>query len=155
MMVTLGQMASVTVKVIPANGFNQAVQLGCSDLPSESACTFGAGMIRAGGGSTTLQLSTIGPHDCGSTTPYSAELPFVGPTAAGLLMLFLPGKRRRALKGMLAALVALGGLAATTGCGNCTDLGTKPGTYTFNVTGTTRGAAPTMVSQKVTLKVTL
>lgn len=152
--VVLGQMASVMVKVIPGNGFNQAVQLGCSNLPGESACTFGSGMIRVGGGSTTLQLSTMAPHDCGSTTPYSAGLPFAGPAVAGLLMLFLPGTRRRALKGMLAALVALGGLAATTGCGNCTDLGTKPGTYTFNVTGTALGATPTVVSQKVTLTVT-
>jgi len=149
----LGKMASVTVKVIPANGFNQPVQLGCSDLPSESACTFGSGMIRVGGGSTTLQLSTMGPHDCGSTTPYSAGLPFAGPAVAGLLMLFLPGKRR-GLKGMLVCLIALGGLTAISGCGNCTDLGTKPGTYTFTVTGTAMGATPKVVSQKVTLTVT-
>ena len=151
--VVLGKMASVTVKVIPANGFSQTVQLGCSDLPSESACTFGSGMIRIGGGSTTLQLSTMAPHDCGSTTPYSAALPFAGSAAAALLMLFVPG-RRRGLKGMLAALVALTGLMAMSGCGNCTDLGTKPGTYSFNVTGTAMGTSPTVVSQKVTLTVT-
>lgn len=149
-----GKMASVTVKVIPVGGFNQAVQLGCSDLPSESACTFGTGMIRAGGGSTTLQLSTMSPHDCGSATPYSAGLPLAGPAAAGLLMLFLPGRRRCSLRGVLVALVALSGLAMMTGCGNCTDLGTKPGTYTFNITGTALGSVPTVVSHKVTLKVT-
>ncbi len=152
--VALGKMANVTVKVTPVNGFNQAVQLGCSDLPSESACTFGAGMIRAGGGSTTLQLSTMAPHDCGSTTPYSAGLPLAGPAMGGLLMLFLPGRRRRSLKGALVALVGLGGLAAMTGCGNCTDLGTKPGTYTFNVTGTALGGVSAVVSHKVTLRVT-
>jgi len=151
--VVLGKMASVTVKVIPANGFSQTVQLGCSDLPSESACTFGSGMIRIGGGSTTLQLSTMAPHDCGSTTPYSAALPFAGSSVAALLMLFVPG-RRRGLKGMLAALVALTGLTAMSGCGNCTDLGTKPGTYSFKVTGTAMGTSPTVVSQKVTLTVT-
>ncbi|HEY6412404.1 MAG TPA: Ig-like domain-containing protein, partial [Edaphobacter sp.] len=152
--VALGKMTSISVKVIPVNGFNQAVQLGCSDLPSESACTFGAGMIRVGGGATTLQLSTMSPHDCGLTTPYSAGLPLAGPAVAGLLMLFLPGRRRRSLRGALVALVGLSGLAAMTGCGNCTDLGTKPGTYTFNVTGTALGAVPTVVSHKVTLTVT-
>ncbi len=55
---------------------------------------------------------------------------------------------------MLVALVALAGLTAMSGCGNCTDLGTKPGTYSFNVTGTAMGTSPTVVSQKVTLTVT-
>jgi hypothetical protein len=151
--VRVGQMASVMVKVSAANGFNQAVQLGCSNLPSESACTFGSGMIRAGGGSTTLQLSTMGPRDCGSTTPYGAGLPYVAPMAAGLMMLLVP-RRRRVMKGLLVALVALCGLTAMGGCGNCTNLGTRPGTYIINVTGTGMGATPTVVSQKVTLTVT-
>ncbi len=151
--VKIGQIASVMVKVSPANGFNQAVLLGCTNLPSESACTFGSGMIRAGGGSTTLQLSTMAPHDCGSTTPYGASLPYAGPMVAGLMMLFLPGKKRRALKGLLMALVAFCGLTAMVGCGNCTDLGTRPGTYTINVTGTALGST-TVVSQKVTVTVT-
>jgi len=152
--VRAGQMASVMVKVSPANGFNQAVLMGCTNLPSESACTFGSGMIRAGGGSTTLQLSTMAPRDCGTTTPYSAGLPYAAPMVAGLMMLFIPGKRRRALKGLLMALVALCGLTAMMGCGNCTDLGTRPGTYTINVTGTAAGSTPTVVSQKVTVTVT-
>ena len=151
--VVLGRMATITVKVIPGDGFDQAVRLGCSDLPSESTCTFGSGMIRVGGGSTTLQLSTMAPHDCGSTTPYSAGLPFAGSTVAGLLIMLVPGRRR--LKGTLACLVALAGLTTITGCGNCTDLGTKPGTYTFNVIGTSTGAPSAVVSQKVTLKITL
>jgi len=95
----------------------------------------------------------MAPHDCGSTTPYSAGLPFAGSTVAGLLIMLVPGRRR--LKGTLACLVALAGLTTITGCGNCTDLGTKPGTYTFNVIGTSTGAPSAVVSQKVTLKITL
>jgi hypothetical protein len=147
-------MASVMVKVSPANGFNQAVQLGCTNLPNESACTFESAMIRAGGGLTTLQLSTMAPHDCGSTTSYYAGLQYAGPMAAGLMMLFIPRRRRRALKGLLIALVAFCGLTAMMGCGNCTDLGTRPGTYTINVTGTALGSTSTVVSQKVTVTVT-
>jgi hypothetical protein len=147
-------MASVLIKISPANGFNQQVQLGCTNLPSESACTFGTSMIRAGGGSTTLQLSTMAPHDCGSSTSYYGSLPYSAPIVAALAMLFVPGrKQRRTLRGLLMALVAFCGMAAMVGCGNCTDLGTRPGTYTVNVTGTTQGVVPMTVSQRLTLKV--
>lgn len=153
--VKVGKMVSMMVKVSPANGFNQPVQLTCTNLPSESACTFGSTMIRIGGGSTTLLLSTTAPHDCGSTTSYYGSLPYSTPMAAALIMLLLPGKkRRRTIKGLLIVLVAFCGLTAMTGCGNCTDLGTRPGTYTINIIGTAQGSTPITVSQKVTLKVT-
>ena len=53
-------------------------------------------------------------------------------------------------------LIAVSTLAMTAGCGtgNCTDLGTRPGTYTFTVTGTSSGA-PSVVSQKVIVTVTI
>ncbi len=153
--VKVGQMASVMVKVSPANGFSQPVQLNCTNLPTESACTFGSPMIGTGGGSTTLLLSTTAPHDCGSTTSYYSSLPYSTSMAAILMMLLLPGKKqRRTIKGLLIALVAFCSLTAMTGCGRCTDLGTRPGTYTINVIGTAQGPIPITVSQKVTIKVT-
>jgi Bacterial Ig-like domain (group 3) len=153
--VKVGQMASVMVKVSPANGFSQPVQLNCTNLPTESACTFGSPMIRTGGGSTMLLLSTTAPHDCDSTTSYYSSLPYSTPMAATLIMLLLPGKRqRRTIKGLLIALIAFCSLTAITGCGRCTDLGTRPGTYTINVIGTAQGPTPITVSQKVTIKVT-
>jgi hypothetical protein len=140
--------------VSPANGFNQAVQLGCTDLPYEAACTFAEGMIAPGGGSTTLQLSTIAPHACGSDMPYErASLPLAGPVLAGLLMLFVP-KRRPALKSLLVAVIALYSMTAMMGCGNCTDLGTRPGTYIIKVTGMSTGAGQVVEYQKVRITVT-
>jgi hypothetical protein len=153
--VKVGQMASVTVKVSPANGFNQPIQLTCANLPTESACTFDSAMMRTGGGSTTLLLSTMAPHDCGSSRSYYSSLPYSTSMAAALVILLLPGKkRRRTIKGLLMVAVAFCGLTAITGCGNCTDLGTPPGTYTINVIGTSQGTNPITISQKVTLKVT-
>jgi Bacterial Ig-like domain (group 3) len=153
--VKVGQMASVMVKVSPANGFSQPVQLTCTDLPAESACTFGSPMIGTGGGSTTLLLSTTAPHDCGTSTSYYSSLPYSTPLAATLIMLLLPGKkRRRTIKGLLMVLVTFCSLTAITGCGRCTELGTRPGTYTINVIGTAQGPTPITVSQKVTIKVT-
>ena len=153
--VKVGQVASVTVKVSPANGFNQPIQLSCANLPTESACTFDSAMMRTGGGSTTLLLSTMAPHDCGSSTSYYSSLPHSTPIAAAFVILLLPGKkRRRTTKGLLIVLVAFCGLTAMTGCANCTDLGTPPGTYTINVIGTSQGTNPMTIPQKVTLKVT-
>jgi hypothetical protein len=140
--VGVGRTANLIVSVSSQQGAPPAVQLSCSHLPTESACTFGVQTIPAGGGATTLQVSTMAPHDCGSTTPYflSAGMPFAGPTLAGLVILFIPRKKRRGLKGLLIALVAICGMAALTGCGNCTDLGTKPGSYTIKVVGTAVGS---------------
>ncbi len=148
--VKAGETVSIPVTVSSANGTNGILQLSCSNLPDEATCTYSAGS------KPTLLLKTAAPRDCGTTEPYgSANLPFAAPVAAGLFMVFVP-KRRSTLRGLLIALIAAGTLAVTTGCGtgNCTDLGTRPGTYTFTVTGTSSGA-PTVVSQKVIVKVTI
>jgi hypothetical protein len=149
-----GAVTSLQVAVAPQTGYMQPVQLSCADLPSEAACTFAAHTIPAGGGTTTLQLSTMAPRSCtvadsGSTT---AGLPFAGTAMAALLVLFIPGKRRRAYRGLLAALIALCGMATLSGCGACTDLGTKPGSYTIRVIGTS-GAS--VVTTKVQVTVTV
>ena len=70
--VGVGRMTNLMVTVTPEPGFAQPVELSCADLPTEAACTFGTRTIPAGGGATTLEVSTIAPHDCGSTTPYFA-----------------------------------------------------------------------------------
>ena len=77
-------------------------------------------------------------------------------TLAGLLVLFLPCKKRRSLEGLLLALISLCGMAALSGCGNCTDLGTRPGSYTVQVIGTPVGAgagSTATVTAKVNVKV--
>jgi hypothetical protein len=152
--VGVGGVASLQVAVAPQTGYMQPVQLSCGDLPSEAACTFAAHTIPAGGGATTLQLTTMAPRSCavadsGSTT---AGLPFAGTTVAALLVLFIPGRRRRAIKGLLLALIGLCGMATLSGCGACTDLGTKPGSYTIRVIGIS-GAS--VVTTKVQVTVTV
>jgi hypothetical protein len=52
-------------------------------------------------------------------------------------------------------IVAVCGIAALSGCGNCTDLGTRPGDYTIKVIGTSSGAAASTVAKKIVLHVTL
>lgn len=152
--VTTGQTANVTVKVSPINGFNQPVQLACTNLPSEATCLFAAATIPGGGGTTTMQLNTLAPRACGSSTPYGpvASLPLTGPMFAGLLLLFLP-RRRKAIQSLLTLLIALATITTITGCGACTDLGTRPGTYTITITGTSTGSAQISTTQQVQVTV--
>jgi hypothetical protein len=149
--------AVLTVTVTPQNGFSQAVNLACANLPTEATCSFASPAIAAGGGSTTLILDTAAPHSCGSAQPYfnsaSGMTPFALPALAGLFMVFLPG-RRRWLRAILAVVVAAGAIQIV-GCGNCTDLGTRPATYTIQVTGTAASGPTAVQSQPVTVTVTI
>jgi hypothetical protein len=50
-------------------------------------------------------------------------------------------------------LLSLAGLAALSGRGHCTDLGTRPGNYSFTLTGTAQGRQ--VESQRIALTVTI
>jgi hypothetical protein len=138
---------SVTVTVVAINGWTNDVALACpSNLPYETTCTLGQTTFSGGNGMTTLTMTSMSPHDCGSSRPYfmgtaRLEMRFGGAALAGLVMLLLP-RRRRVLKGLLLALLCV--LPGVTGCaGNCTDLGTLPGTYTIPITATGVGTTTT------------
>jgi len=71
-----------------------------------------------------------------------------------MVMLFF-ARRRRVLKGLvLAGMICV--LPMLSGCGgNCTDLGTKPGSYTFTVMGTSTGSPVVTQTQVVKMTVTI
>jgi hypothetical protein len=164
----VGRTAVLLVTVQDTGGFSQPVQLSCANLPPESTCTFLQPLISAGGGATTLQVSTMAPHDCGDpNNPYflgGNAAPGTGKTFAALLLLGLTGllrkrRTRRSLRMLLGAfllLVSLGGLTALNGCGHCTDLGTRPATYILHSIGTAQGTPITQTqTQPVPFTVTM
>jgi len=146
----VGGTVNLQVTVTPQTGYMQPVQLSCSDLPSEATCAFAASTIPESGGTTTLQVSMMAPRSCevADSESRTAGLPFAGTTLTALLVLLLPGKRRRTIRSLLVAVLALCATASLTGCGACTDLGTKPGSYTIRVVGTGSGTA-SIVSAKI------
>jgi hypothetical protein len=156
----VGYGAILNVTVAPQNGFSQGVNLACSNLPNEATCTFLNPSIATGGGSTTLIVQTTSPHTCGTTTPYfyggigkgPLAAPFALPTLAALVLLIVPG-RRRWLRALM-AVVAVVAITQISGCSTCTDLGTRPATYTFQVTGTATSSSTTQ-AQAVTMTVTI
>jgi hypothetical protein len=156
----VGTGAQLAVTVTQLTSFATAVDLSCSGLPTEATCQFVNAAIASGGGTTTLVLGTMAPHSCGSATPY-----FVGsngggagiavPVLAGLIAVFVPGRRRRWLRGLI-ALAAVAAAMQLSGCGNCTDLGTRPGTYMVQVVGTATGSGTSEVEKAiVTFTVTI
>ena len=151
--VVTGSTVNLTVTVAPQAGSMEPVALSCSGLPSESACTFSTATLPASGGTTSLEISTMAPHDCAmnAASSSSAGVPFAGPALTGLLLL-LPRRRRWRLKGLL-TIVAVCGITTLSGCGNCTDLGTRPGDYTIKVIGTSTGATASIVAARVVLHV--
>jgi hypothetical protein len=161
--VGFGTLLSVTVT--PQNGFSQDVNLTCHNLPPEASCLFVNPTIAGGSGAASLIVQTTAPHSCGMTTPYflgdngglpsllDRSAPFGVPALAGLFALLIPARRRRWLK-LLVALIAIAGAMQLTGCGNCTDLGTRPATYTIEVTGTAVQGGAT-ASQPVKINVTI
>jgi len=157
--VAAGDTVSLPVVMKTASGLAKAVTLSCSGLPEEASCSYLPGAAAANGstGTATLRIATAAPRDCGSTAPYgsptkSAAVPVAESVLAGVILLVAP-RRRRALKPLLVMICAVGAISGMSGCGmgNCTDLGTRPGTYTIMVTGSAGGA---QVSQKVKLVVT-
>lgn len=140
--VAAGDWVNVPVTISGAAGQAKAVSLSCSGLPEEASCTF-----NASGSTAMLKITTSAPRDCGSSVPYG-DAPAKG--AVLLMLLFVPRRKMVRLLGVLCAVLAMG---AMTGCGtgNCTDLGTRPGSYTVTVSGSVGGA---QVSQKVKLVVT-
>lgn len=154
--VDIGGTVNLFVTVAPQTGTIQPVKLSCAGLPKESTCTFGTETLPVNGGTTSLQIGAMGPHSCESGLPsgQSAALPFTGPALAGLVLLVLPFRRRRPLHGLLLVIAACG-IAAMTGCGSCTDLGTRPGDYAVKVMGTSDGAGGATVVTKLVLHVTI
>lgn len=154
--VNIGNAVNLLVTVAPQSSSIQPVQLSCSGLPSESTCTFGTATLPVNGGTTSLQITTMEPHSCEPASPSSesAGAPFAGPLFAGLVLLFIPRRRYVFLNGLVLAVIACG-LAALTGCGSCTDLGTRPGDYTINVIATSTATDRNAAIAKIVLHVTV
>ena len=139
---------------IPVSFANGTMTLTCGNLPDEATCTFSPNTQAAGRSVLTLQTSA--PRDCGTITPYGvANLSYTTPLA-GLVLLLAP-RRRYALRRLLMVCVAVVTLGTMTGCGtgNCTDLGSRPGTYKITVTGTSNTNPQTMITREVVVKVTI
>jgi uncharacterized protein (TIGR03118 family) len=152
--VNAGQTASVDVSLTGADGFNGAVSLACSGLPTGASCSFTPATVNLSGTnatSVTVAIATAAATTPTPTNPYSASLGGNGMILAGMLPLGLLGligfrKRLMNTRGallLLACVVTIGGLAGCGGMKSTMGAVTPPGTPT-----------PTPTTSQVTINAT-
>jgi pseudomonalisin len=143
-----------TITVTSVNGLTGAVALSCAVTPATGApptCTMSqASLTLAANGTATSTVSIVSAGGTSSCTTSEVRRPnwfgagSGGVALASLLLLFLPGRKRRALRGLAMVSLLAAGLGALSGCGGsgtsaCSNVvsgGTTAGTYTVTVTGT-------------------
>lgn len=151
-----GQTASVQVSLTGMNGFNGAVSLACSGLPTGASCSFSPATVSLSGTTATAVTVAIATAatPAPTPTPYNALLRGHGVILAGMLPLGLLGlagfrKRLTRVRGtlllLLLGVLTIGGVA---GCGGMKSAGpgsTTPGTPT---------PTPTPMVSQVTINAT-
>jgi uncharacterized protein (TIGR03118 family) len=153
--VTAGASSNFTINTSPMNGFNSAVSLSCSGLPTGAKCMFSTQSYTPGGSTTPMLTITTTARSAMMGAVPSGKLGRRWPTlqlrmllAAGFVGFLLVGLHfgRRRLRFFSKALVRAGGLAvillavfAVAGCGGGkagASTGTPAGTSMIAVTAT-------------------
>ncbi len=122
--VNQGHSGSTTITLTPTNGFNNYVSLSCSDLPSDTACTFLPTNVYVSGTTATtsvLSIETYGPTNTTSSlsTHSRVAYAFLLPALLALTGLGLRGRRawkNTGLGMLLLAGLIVSGMGAMTGC---------------------------------------
>jgi pseudomonalisin len=148
-------------------GFAGTVVLSCAITPVTAqppTCAVSPvtlNLAAGGTGTATISVTSAGPYnECLSNSASNLTGELGGAALAGLLVLLIPVRRRRALRGVvLVSVLGLGlGLlngcsaAVTVVCSNLAAPGTSAGTYTVTVTGTSGTLSETA---PVTINVTV
>ena len=147
-----GGTGSTAITVVNSSGFNGAINLMCSGLPSESKCTFSPASINAKGTAATTNVSitvtTTAPTVSARLRPSPGNNPWIVAMGLALPGIFLVGAKRRHRGLFLMTLFVMLTLIPACGGGGGSpkpppDPGTPAGTS--NVTVSATGAS--IVSQ--------
>jgi hypothetical protein len=141
-----GATATYQLQALAATGFGGTVQLVCSGIPQNAACSLPSLVTLTSGATSSFTVNistgtTLGVEH--SSTIYALF--------AAMLLISLMGLTNRNVRACfilmtLVGILAVGGCASGRSGGGPTQNNTPPGTYSLTVTGTSRSA-----SQPVTL----
>jgi pseudomonalisin len=145
-------------------GFVGTVALTCVVTPTPASgtapvCAIAPSSLTLASGGTATSTLTITSNGGTSSCTTNAVMRrqrwdrgASGVALAGLLLLLLPGRRRKGLRALALSCLLAAGLGSLSGCGGsssgtpCSNVvteGTAPGTYTVTVTGTSGSIAAT------------
>jgi hypothetical protein len=145
-----GEVALYTVTLTPLNSFNGVVNFTCSvGGAPQTTCGFSPAALNTSG-LTTLSVITGAAHPtiAGNRTSRTTLV-----MASLFCCLLLRRRKWQSTAFLLMALFA--GIGGLSGCGSNGNLGTKAGTYTITVTGTSNsGGTPITHTATAQLKVT-
>jgi hypothetical protein len=146
---------TVVLSAVSNKLFNANITFSCAGLPSHTECAFAPTTATLG---PLTQLSTIltfelDDHFVAAGRPAPRPwLPMTGGAILSALLVAALPRRRRRLGGVLALMLALTALGATSGCGSgYANFTTPPGTYHVTVQatggGVTHSSAVTLIVQ--------
>jgi hypothetical protein len=127
-----GQTATTTVRIDPVNGFNQAVSLGCTGLPTTLSCSFSPSPVTTNGSTATATLTVAAIT---SVTAHSGTQPLIPVTSLAFVICALGWRKRRFPLGVFFTSLAMG-LAGLNGCSDQAAKALAPSTSTVTVTAT-------------------
>lgn len=141
-----GQAATYSVIITPGTGWTLPVTLSCTQLPANATCNFTPATVSGGTWGSTLVVQTSAPSPASTASVLPAKLRV--PLLAGLLLLIIPRRWRRARIGwnLLLAILVLAAGAAFTACSTPGPLtgATSVGAQTITITGTATNGAQTL-----------
>jgi sugar lactone lactonase YvrE len=166
-----GSSGSITFTVTPHYGFNQAVTFGCESttLPKGVTCSFSPASVTPNGSSavtTTLTLQTTSANSAAFSRKLLSGWLSGGGATLALMLLGMPGIRRRAWTGGSACLlfillsvaggmIGCGGGGSNSGSGSTQNANaTPPGSYTVQITTAVGSVIDSAPSAAVSLTVT-
>ncbi|MES2390246.1 MAG: MBG domain-containing protein, partial [Acidobacteriota bacterium] len=129
-----GYQQAQTFLTINPGGQSYTLTFSCNGLPAKLSCGFSPATLPLSGVSTpqTVQMLVSNSSATASVRESGRGIELAGISLAGLLLIGL--RRRRLVRLMLVAVVALVGMAAMSGCGTSpAALQQGAGTYNFNV----------------------
>jgi hypothetical protein len=129
--VSASNSGSTTVSVVPQNGFNSAVSLSCSGLPSGTSCSFSPATVTLSG-STASSVLTVSKST--TTALNQGPPPFVPVLAAAFG--FIGWKKRRRLQMLVLLAVSAAGILMMNGCGGATFVNNSGTVSTVTITAT-------------------
>jgi Bacterial Ig-like domain (group 3)/FG-GAP-like repeat len=133
--------ATATVTVTPSNGFNSAVSLACSGLPSGLNCAFSPASVTPSGSAVSSQMTISGTLAAAQTQNGGRVLWPVSLAGIGCGLLLMTRTRRFYRLFTALSLVPIAfALATLSGCGSVTK---KPQSATVTITATSGSTSHT------------